>query len=93
MTRSQLSCGLVALVLAPARVLRACPVCFSAANARVLETYYLTTVLMLLLPLLILGSIAGWLYFRFRESGRDSTAQAIEPSAMVSAARWRATVE
>jgi hypothetical protein len=76
----QLSCGLAGFLLLHAGVLRACPVCFSAANPRVLETYYLTTVLMMLLPLVILGSIAGWLYSRFRESDPDSTSQAIEPS-------------
>jgi len=75
-----LRCGLAVLLLLHARALRACPVCFSAVSAQVLETYYITAVLMTLLPLVVVGSIAGWLYLRFRESGRDSTGQAIEPS-------------
>ena len=43
----------------------ACPVCFSAANGRVLEMYYLTAALMTLLPLAVLGTVAVWLRHRF----------------------------
>jgi len=66
-------------LLLHASPLLACPVCFSATNARVLNTYYLTTVLLVLLPLTILASIAAWLYFRFKESGMDSAHRPIEP--------------
>jgi hypothetical protein len=72
--------ALAAILLLQARPLHACPVCFSAGRGPVLETYYLTTVLLMLLPLVILGSIAGWLYLRFRESDKGSPGQAIELS-------------
>ena len=60
-----------ALLLAPSAAM-ACPVCFASANPHVLATYYLTTVLLMLLPLAIVGSIAGWLYFRCRDTGAES---------------------
>ena len=83
--------GLAGLLLLHASPLLACPVCLAATNARVLHTYYLTAVLLLLLPLAVLASIAGWLYRRFKESGTDSistgdpalvTASASRPGAM-----------
>jgi hypothetical protein len=55
----------LASVLHPAVAL-ACPVCFSAANEKVLSAYHFTAALMTLLPLAILGSIIAWLYLRFR---------------------------
>jgi hypothetical protein len=61
---------IVWLLLRPATV-PACPVCFSAVNERVLSTYHLTAALMTLLPLVILGSIIGWLYLRFRSWPRE----------------------
>lgn len=56
---------LFAALLRPGVAL-ACPVCFSAANEKVLSAYHFTAALMTLLPLVILGSIAGWLHRRFR---------------------------
>jgi hypothetical protein len=49
----------------------ACPSCFSAGNPRVLETYYLTALLLSILPLAILGTIGGWLYVRSRRGSLD----------------------
>ena len=57
--------GALWITLQPA-VAAACPRCFSAANPRVLETYYFTAVLLSLLPLAILGTFATWLYRRLR---------------------------
>jgi predicted cobalt transporter CbtA len=61
----QAALGGVVIALQPA-LAAACPMCFSAASPRVLETYYFTAVLLSLLPLVILGTFATWLYRRLR---------------------------
>ena len=54
-----------ALLLLP-KIGFACPVCFAAGNANVLQTYYLSAVLMSLLPLVIVAVLAGWLRRLFK---------------------------
>ena len=56
-----------AVVLLPELAL-ACPVCFSAASERVFHTYYLTAVVMTLLPVAIVALFAGWLRRRFKQA-------------------------
>jgi hypothetical protein len=51
----------VALAAAPAL---ACPVCFSETSKGVLRTYYFTTALLSVLPLLFLGILGTWLHRR-----------------------------
>jgi hypothetical protein len=56
-----------AAVLVPG-VAAACPVCFSAANPQVLETYYFTVSLMTFLPFAMIGGLVVWLRRRAREN-------------------------
>ncbi|MBS1255249.1 MAG: hypothetical protein MAG581_01049 [Deltaproteobacteria bacterium] len=44
-----------------------CAVCFSGTE-ETLQAYYLTTVFLTLLPVLLLASIGYWLYRKHRES-------------------------
>ena len=44
----------------------ACPVCFSAADQRVLDAYYLSAAVMGSLPFLVIGAMGVWLHQRFR---------------------------
>ena len=43
-------------------VAAACPQCFASEPTSVLHTYYLTTALLMLLPLVVVGALvgAGW---------------------------------
>jgi len=59
-TAGQLA-AISAVVSSPAAAL-ACPVCFNAASGKVLEAYYLTTVMLIVVPIALLGSIGAWLY-------------------------------
>jgi hypothetical protein len=68
------------VVLAPAwlpRLALACPVCFSQANQDVLRTYYFTTALLTLLPLVIIAVIGTWMYRRSVALAADEAAPAI----------------
>lgn len=52
--------GSVLLVLpAPAF---ACPVCFAAADPRVLTSYYAATAILTLVPLGLIAALGAWLY-------------------------------
>ncbi len=61
---SQHVAATIAAVLTLPCLAQACPVCFSAANENVLRAYYTTAAVMTVVPLLMLGSIGGWLYVR-----------------------------
>ncbi len=50
--------GLTALLLR-ATAARACPNCYAASPTRVLSTYYLSTLLLSLLPFVIIAAIAA----------------------------------
>jgi len=52
-------------ILVP-RVVEACAVCFSGKEES-LEAFYLTTVLLTLLPLVMLSLIGYWLYRQYRK--------------------------
>lgn len=74
------SASLAILVLAlvavvPARSL-ACPVCFSAVNTSVLETYYWTAALLTVLPFVLAGVFAVWLRRRLRSAAAAQSFQA-----------------
>jgi len=58
------------LLLATGREALACPLCFASSNASVLHAFYLTTGLLILLPLLGIGFVALTL---IRLSKHDST--------------------
>tara|TARA_B100000579_G_C22708520_1_gene793340 strand:+ start:256 stop:462 length:207 start_codon:yes stop_codon:yes gene_type:complete len=45
---------------------QACAVCFSGRE-ETLEAFYLTTVFLTLLPLVMLSSIGYWLYHKYRK--------------------------
>ncbi len=49
--------GVTALLL-PATAARACPNCYAASPAGVLSTYYLSTLLLSLLPFVIIAAVA-----------------------------------
>ena len=63
--RSAVSLLVLCLVMSPGAGY-ACPVCFTAANERVLHSYYGTAVVLTLLPLLIVGGFVVWLARRSR---------------------------
>jgi len=48
------------------KIVEACAVCFSGKEES-LEAFYLTTVLLTLLPLVMLSSIGYWLYRQYRK--------------------------
>ena len=48
------------------RIVEACAVCFSGKEES-LEAFYLTTVLLTLLPLVMLSLIGYWLYRQYRK--------------------------
>jgi len=56
------------IVLLAAGAAEACPVCFAGTSPKVLATYWLTAVVLSLLPLVLAGSFALWLRGRFREA-------------------------
>lgn len=60
------------LAIAAPAVALACPSCFATASPQVLRTYHFTALMMTLLPLLLLGAIAGWIYRRARSAPPDS---------------------
>jgi predicted cobalt transporter CbtA len=64
--RSLVSFIITLMTLLPA-LAQACPSCFSNGNPQVLRTYYLTAALMTVLPFLVIGTIALWLRYRFKE--------------------------
>ena len=50
----------------------ACPMCYGSSSSRVLDTYYLSTLMLSLLPFCILGVIAGVaLHMKRRARGRE----------------------
>ena len=49
-----------------------CAVCFSGSEES-LQAYYLTTVFLTLLPVLMLASIGYWIYRKHRENWKDQT--------------------
>ena len=55
---------LLYLVLIPS-IAKACAVCFSGKE-ETLEAFYLTTVLLTLLPIVMLALIGVWLYRKYR---------------------------
>ncbi len=65
---------LAALLLAPG-LAHACAVCFSASD-EYREAFTFTTALLSLLPLLLIGSVIGWLIFRVRLVSRADAARA-----------------
>lgn len=68
--RTTLAGALVAAVHPTASF--ACAVCFSETNARVLDAYYLTAVLLTLLPFVLLGTFAAWLRRHYKRAAAQS---------------------
>jgi len=56
---------LLCLILIPS-ISNACAVCFSGKE-ETLEAFYITTVLLTLLPILMLALIGIWLYRKYRK--------------------------
>jgi hypothetical protein len=73
--------GVVAAIvcLLPAAAL-ACPNCFSSTNEGVLRTYYLTAALLTLLPLLMIGGFATWIYRRSKQASLQPEPPPVSPS-------------
>lgn len=67
-----------AFILAMAAPALACPVCFSAGNDNVLRAFYVSTATLTLLPLLIFGAVAGWLWRRMRGAAPERRADLFE---------------
>jgi hypothetical protein len=55
-----------AAVLSP-RAASACPLCFAAGGEQTLHAYYLSAAVLSLLPLVILGVFAAWLWRRLKD--------------------------
>lgn len=66
------------LVVLPAKVL-ACPVCFSAKDEANRVAFFVSTVFLTALPLLLLGAFISWVARRARMLDRESAAA--EPGA------------
>ena len=49
------------------RIAKACSVCFSGREES-LEAYYLTTIFLTLLPLIMLASIGFWLFRQYQKA-------------------------
>ncbi len=60
-----LQANLLLLILIP-KIAKACAVCFSGKE-ETLEAFYITTVLLTLLPLVMLALIVIWLYRKYRK--------------------------
>ena len=67
---SRLAPAIVALSAAAAlspRTAPACPLCFAAGGEQTLHAYYLSAAVLSLLPLVILGLFAAWLWRRLKD--------------------------
>lgn len=56
--------GIVALLLVSPNVSDACPKCLASTDKPVLTAYYASFAMMSLLPVGIVSSVLGWIYFR-----------------------------
>lgn len=61
-----IAAGVALLPSAVPAVAWACPVCFSATSQRVLHSYYVTAVVLTLMPFLLVGGFVVWLVRRTR---------------------------
>jgi hypothetical protein len=61
------------------KLAHACSVCFSAASPRLMWTYYLTTVAMIVLPLAIVAMFGAWLRRRFKDAFKDALTDSLAP--------------
>ncbi len=52
------------------RAAPACPLCFAAGGEQTLHAYYLSAAVLSLLPLVILGVFAAWLWRHLRDEPR-----------------------
>lgn len=78
MTRPRLATLAAALAALPPRLALACPVCM-AADARRMDAYVATTVLLSLLPLAAIGGIA-WLVWRRSAAAESPPLDGAAPS-------------
>lgn len=67
--------GVMAPILLISAVASACPNCFGSTDKNVLYTYYLSAIFLSIMPLVIIGSILGWLFWHKRRSHRDEQVQ------------------
>ncbi len=79
LTHARAAAGLIAggvTAFSPA-VAAACPKCYGASSPQVLSSYYLSTLMLTLLPFAVLGTIAaiGWHFKRRAESARAVCAE------------------
>lgn len=70
-----LAMGIVAVLLLVPTAGQACPKCFVSAGKQVLHAYYVSVLLMALIPFGIVGSILAWLFFQKRPVGRGEQVQ------------------
>jgi len=68
----------VALWLAPGAAI-ACPKCYGSSSPGVLESYYLSTLMLTLLPFAVVGTIVV-LGFRFKRRFSVGPAEPVEPA-------------
>jgi len=69
----------ISMLMMSAQVARACPVCFSAKEGQ-LMAYYGTTILMIILPFSIIGSVIYWVIRQVRTANATSEATPILPT-------------
>jgi hypothetical protein len=58
----------IAVPLIPATVL-ACPFCYAASNPRTLHAFYVSTAVLTLMPLMLVGGFAIWISRAYRNPG------------------------
>lgn len=71
------SLTLLAILLVAPTTLQACPVCFGATDEGVLQAYLFGAFFLSAMPLAIIGSIAGWIYFTKKRTTRAAAASLI----------------
>jgi hypothetical protein len=73
----------LAAILYGSRIARACAVCITGANDPTADAYNASVLFLMATPYLVVGSIAGGLYFVYRralvKSARDQAAAAAIP--------------
>ena len=63
--------AIIFLYLIYAPNLIACPNCFGASKKAVISAYYISILFMILLPLVIVASIGGWLWWTYRNPPKE----------------------
>lgn len=73
--------GIVALIFVIPALSDACPKCLASTGKPVLTAYYVSFAMMSLLPVGIVSSVLGWIYFRNHRGRRSVQRYGIDEEA------------